>query len=93
MADQERPNARKLAGSAVDLNGYAVLLRQWASHADKSGMVAVPAARLVAMSEFFEDVVDELLTLIPPDPVKDAETERAKARAKAGPSPRSPQPG
>ena len=67
MPKQERPTARELAGSAVDLNGYAVLFRQWAQQADKTGRVAVPASRLVAASEFFETVVDELLALIPPE--------------------------
>ena len=62
-----RPTARELAGSAVDLNGYAVLFKQWASLADKDGRVTVPAARLAAAAEFFEGVVDELLALIPPD--------------------------
>jgi hypothetical protein len=67
MADGERPTARELAGSAVDLNGYAVLFKHWASLADKNGSVTVPAARLAAAAEFFERVVDELLTFIPSD--------------------------
>jgi len=75
MADKERPTVRELAGSAVDLNGYAVLFRQWAQQADKDGRVAVPAARLVAASEFFEGVVDELLSLIPPEDVDDAKND------------------
>ena len=63
----EKPTARELAGSAVDLNGYAVLFKHWASLADKNGAVTVPAARLAAAAEFFEGVVDELLALIPSD--------------------------
>ena len=70
----ERPTARDLAGSAVDLNGYATLLRQLAQHkVDKDGNVKVPAARLLHMSEFMEKVVDELLALIPAKDVDDAE--------------------
>lgn len=67
MSDRERPTVRELAGSAVDLNGYAVLFRQWARQADKDGNVTVPAARLAKSAEFFEQVVDELLALIPPE--------------------------
>lgn len=63
----DKPTIRELAGSAVDLNGYAVLFRQWANQGDKNGTVTVPAARLAAAAEFFESVVDELLALIPPD--------------------------
>jgi len=62
-----RPTIREIAGSAVDLNGYAVLFRQWSKMADKNGEVIVPAARLAAASEFFDRVVNELLSLIPPD--------------------------
>jgi hypothetical protein len=61
----ERPTARDLAGSAVDLNGYAVLFQQLARLADKDGNVKVSAAKLVAISEFLTHVVDELLVLIP----------------------------
>jgi hypothetical protein len=71
MADQRRPTARDLAGSAVDLNGYAVLFEQLARQADEDGMVKVPAARLVHISTFMGRVVDELLALIPPDDVDD----------------------
>jgi hypothetical protein len=71
MADQERPTARDLAGSAVDLNGYAVMFRSVARQADKDGKVQVSAARLLAISEFMEKVVDELLSLIPPAPIDD----------------------
>lgn len=60
-----RPTARQLAGSAVDLNGYAVLFQQLARLADKDGNVKMSAAKLVAISEFLTQVVDELLTLIP----------------------------
>jgi len=67
MSDRERPTVRELAGSAVDLNGYVVLFRQWAGQADKDGEVTVPAARLAAAAEFLEKVVDELLALIPPE--------------------------
>ena len=67
-----RPTARELAGSAVDLHGYAVLFRQWARMGDKDGQVVVPAARLAAAAEFFEGVVDELLSLIPPEEVAEA---------------------
>jgi hypothetical protein len=67
-----RPTARDLAGSAVDLNGYAVLFQQLARQADKDGKVQVSAAKLIAISEFMEKVVDELLALIPPDDVDDA---------------------
>lgn len=70
MAEQKRPTARDLAGSAVDLNGYAVWIKQQAQLlADKDGNVKVPAARLVRMSDFMEKVVDELLSLIPEDEV------------------------
>ena len=72
MADRERPTVRELAGSAVDLNGYAVLFQQWAQQADTEGHVTVPAARLAAAAEFFEHVVDELLALIPPEEADDA---------------------
>jgi hypothetical protein len=58
---------RELAGSAVDLNGYAVLFRQWARQADKDGHVLVPAARLAKSADFFDQVVGELLALIPPE--------------------------
>ena len=68
----DRPTARELAGSAVDLNGYAVLFRQWARQADENGEITIPAARLAAAAEFFDVVVDELLALIPPDDVDDA---------------------
>lgn len=67
MPVQERPTVRELAGSAVDLNGYVVLFRYWASQADKDGYVQVPAARLARAADFFEQVVDELLALIPED--------------------------
>lgn len=67
MPVQERPTVRELAGSAVDLNGYVVLFRYWASQADKEGHVQVPAARLARAADFFEQVVDELLALIPED--------------------------
>lgn len=70
MDDRKRPTVRDLAGSAVDLNGYAVLFRQWARQGDKDGLVTVPASRLAAAADFFDGVVDELLALIPPeDPV------------------------
>jgi len=69
----ERPTARDLAGSAVDLNGYAVMFKQVARQADKDGKVQVSAARLIAVSEFLEQVVDELLSLIPPASVDDTE--------------------
>lgn len=72
MPDRERPTVRELAGSAVDLNGYAVLFRQWAMQANKDGLITVPAARLAAAAEFFEGVVDELLALIPPEDTDDA---------------------
>ena len=61
----ERPTARELAGSAVDLHGYAVLFKQVARQADKDGMVKISAARLVHISEFLDQVTDELLALIP----------------------------
>ena len=66
----DRPSIRELAGSAVDLHGYAVLFKQWASLADKNGLIAVPAAKLVKAADFFEEVVGELLTLIPSDEVE-----------------------
>lgn len=72
MPNRERPTVRELAGSAVDLNGYAVLFKHWARQADEKGHVTVPAARLAAAAEFFEGVVDELLALIPPEPSDDA---------------------
>ena len=65
----DRPTVRELAGSAVDLNGYAVLFKHWANQASKDGTVTVPAARLAAAAVFFESVVDELLSLIPPEDV------------------------
>lgn len=73
MAEKERPTARDLAGSAVDLNGYATFLQQLAQHkVDKDGNVKIPASRIIHMAEFMEKVVDELLALIPPDDVDDA---------------------
>ena len=72
MAEQKRPTARDLAGSAVDLNGYAVWLKNQVQFlADKDGNVKLPAARLAHMTVFLEKVVDELLALIPPDDVTD----------------------
>jgi hypothetical protein len=71
MTDQERPTARDLAGSAVDLHGYAVLFKQLAQQADKDGYVKVSASRLAHISDFMEKVTDELLTLIPPEPTDD----------------------
>lgn len=69
----QRPTARDLAESAVDLNGYATMLKQMSQHkADKDGNVKVPASRLVHMAEFMEKVVDELLHLIPEDQVEPA---------------------
>ena len=74
MAEQKRPTARDLAGSAVDLHGYATLLQQWAAHrADKDGNIKVPASRIVTIAAFMDDVVDELLALIPPDDIEDAD--------------------
>ena len=71
MAEKERPTARDLAGSAVDLNGYATMLKQMAQYkVDKDGNVKVSAARLVHMADFMEKVVDELLDLIPEDAVE-----------------------
>lgn len=73
MAEQERPTARDLAGSAVDLNGYATLFKQLAQYkVDKDGNVKISASRLLHISDFMEKVVDELLALIPPDDVNDA---------------------
>ena len=60
--DQGRPTARDLAGSAVDLHGYAVLFEQVARTADKDGKVQMSASRLLHISEFMEKVVDELLS-------------------------------
>jgi len=75
MVDPERrPTARDLAGSAVDLHGHATLFRQIARSADKNGNVKVPAAKLLAISEFMDSVVDELLKLIPPEDIDDAST-------------------
>jgi len=71
MTDQERPTARDLAGSAVDLHGHAVLFKQLANQADKDGYVKVSASKLVHIAEFMEKVTDELLALIPPDPTDD----------------------
>jgi len=72
MADPERPTARDLAGSAVDLHGYAVLLKQLARAADKDGNCPVPAARLLIIADFMDKVTDELLALIPERDVDDA---------------------
>jgi hypothetical protein len=74
MPDPGRPTARDLAGSAVDLHGYAVLFEQIARTADKDGKVQMNAARLLHISAFMEKVVDELLALIPPDDIDDAST-------------------
>lgn len=73
MADGKRPTSRDLAGSAVDLNGYAVWLRQQVQFlADKDGNVKMPAAKVARMATFMDKVVDELLTLIPEDEVEDS---------------------
>lgn len=71
MEETKRPNVRDLAGSAVDLNGYAVLFKAWARQANQDGYIQVPAAKLVTASDFFSRLVDELLELIPPNPVED----------------------
>jgi len=72
-SEQKRPTARDLAGSAVDLNGYSTLLKQWAAHrADKDGNMIVPVSRIVVIAAFMDQVVDELLALIPPDEVDNA---------------------
>ncbi len=62
---EKRPTARDLAGSAVDLHGYAVLFKQLARAADKDGKCLVPASRLLYIADFMEKVTDELLALIP----------------------------
>ena len=72
-ARSNRPTTRDLAGSAVDLNGYAVLFQQLARRADSDGKVQISASRLLHISEFLEKVVDELLALIPPDETSDQE--------------------
>jgi len=72
----ERPTARDLAGSAVDLNGYATMFKHVCRSADKDGLVKIKAVRLLHIAEFMEHVVDELLELIPPDKVDDAKTSR-----------------
>lgn len=71
MSSEKRPTARDLAGSAVDLNGYAVLFKHLARQADKNGKVSISAAKLLTISEFMEGVVDELLSLIPPEDIDD----------------------
>lgn len=73
MANQERPTARDLAGSAVDLHGYAVLFKQIARSADKDGKCMVPASRLLHVADFMDKVTDELLALIPPEDVDDVQ--------------------
>ena len=72
MFSEKRPTARDLAGSAVDLNGYATFFTHVCRLADKNGDVKIKATRLLHIAEFMEKVVDELLELIPPDPVDDA---------------------
>jgi hypothetical protein len=68
----DRPTTKDLAESAVDLNGYAVMLKQQVRfNTDKDGNVKLPATKAVAMSEFLEKVVDELLALIPVEEVQD----------------------
>jgi len=66
----ERPTARELAGSAVDLHGYATLFKQVARTADKNGQVQMSASRLLHIAEFLDQVTDELLALIPDEPAK-----------------------
>ena len=73
MSSEKRPTARDLAGSAVDLHGYATLFKQVVRSADKDGNVKVKATKLLAISEFMDSVVDELLALIPPEEVDDAQ--------------------
>lgn len=75
MAGSKRPTARDLAGSAVDLHGYAVYFNQMVRRADKDGNVKVKATKLLAASEFMNSVVDELLALIPPEEIDDAKTD------------------
>ena len=69
----ERPTARDLAGSAVDLHGYATLFNQIVRSADKDGNVKIKAAKLLAIAEFMDSVVDELLALIPEREVDQAD--------------------
>lgn len=69
MSNPRQPTVRELAGSAVDLNGYAVLFKQIARTADKDGNVKVSASRLIHISDFLDRVVDEILALIPDEEV------------------------
>jgi len=71
MVEGKRPTARDLAGSAVDLHGYATLFTQMVRSADKDGNVKIKATKLLHVAEFMGKVVDELLELIPPDPIDD----------------------
>ena len=73
MSDSTRPTVRDLAESAVGLQGYVVLFRQWSAQANKEGLITVPAAKLQASADFFDRVVGELLDLIPPTKADDAE--------------------
>lgn len=75
MTDKKarRPTTRDIAGSAADLRGYATLFRGYSANADENGKALVPAITLSRAANFFDSVVDELLTLIedePIDPVK-----------------------
>lgn len=70
---ERRPTARDLAGSAADLRGYAVMFRSLAAGGDERGRVEVPATTLARAADFFDAVVDEMLGLIEPVPVRPPE--------------------